>query len=390
MKLRILKSLFVIGTVAWTSFLRAADAPQTEFSSSLFDGRSLNGWTVENGCQIGVSDELLVLEGGDGWLRSDLAYVDFLWHVEWKTLKKTGYDAGIYIRALADGQPFPKTGYQINLLAGQEGNIGNIPGASSTGLIKPGEWNEFDITVVGDTVSLAINGKQAYKVAGLKQSAGFIGLQCEVPQGGQFQFRNLQISELGYRSLYNGKDLAGWEGAGQPAEKCWRARDGWLESTGAAGPWLRSTEEYGDFNLRFEYQVAAEGNSGVYVRVPIDGNHHRENDEAPPAGFEVQILDDAAPKYKGLKDYQFCGSVYDIAGATSHVSKPAGEWNTLDIDARGRQIVITHNGVVVVDLSEEKFPLIKLRQTKGFLGLQNHSSLVKFRNLRVGAPLPRP
>jgi hypothetical protein len=390
MDLRIMKSLAMIGVVAWSSLLFSADAPQVEFSSSLFDGQSLSGWTTENGCQIGVSDGLLVLEGGNGWLRSDLAYSDFVLHVEWKALKKSDYDAGIYIRTLAAGQPFPKTGYQVNLLEGKEGNIGNLPGASSTGLTKPGEWNAFDITVVGDTVSLAINGKQAYKTAGLKQSAGYIGLQCEVPLGGQFQFRNLQISEFGYRSLYNGKDLAGWEGAGQPAEKCWQVRDGWLECTGASGPWLRSIEEFGDFNLRFEYQVAPEGNSGVYVRVPADGNHHREDDQAPPAGFEVQILDDAAPKYKDLKDYQFSGSVYDIAGATSHISKPAGEWNTLEIDARGQQIVVTHNGVVVVDLTGEKFPLIKLRQIKGFLGLQNHSTLVKFRNLRVGPPLPRP
>jgi hypothetical protein len=44
----------------------------------------------------------------------------------------------------------------------------------------------------------------------------------------------------------------------------------------------------------------------------------------------------------------------------------------------------------VVDLDEERFPLIKLRQTKGFLGLQNHSTPVTFRNLRVGPPLPFP
>ena len=255
--------------------------------------------------------------------------------------------------------------------------------------MKPGEWNAFDVKVVGDTVSLAINGKPAYKAGGLKQAVGYIGLQCEVPNGGQFQFRNLRITEIGFRGLYNGKDLAGWEGAGEPAEKCWQVRDGLLECTGAAGPWLRSAAEYDDFNLRLEYQVSPEGNSGVYVRVPADGNHHRENDEAPPAGFEVQILDDAAPKYSDLKDYQFSGSVYDIAGASRHVSKPAGQWNTLDIDARGRQIVVTHNGIVVVDLTEETFPLIKLRQTTGYLGLQNHSTLVKFRNLRIGAPLPR-
>ncbi|HEY2253574.1 MAG TPA: DUF1080 domain-containing protein, partial [Planctomycetaceae bacterium] len=193
---------------------------------------------------------------------------------------------------------------------------------------------------------------------------------------------------LGYRSLFNGKDLTGWEGAGQPAEKCWRVQDALLQCTGAPGPWLRSQDEFADFNLRFDYQVSPEGNSGVYVRVPADGNHHRENDQAPPAGFEVQVLDDAAPKHKDLKDYQYCGSVYDIAGATRRVSKPAGEWNTLEINARGQHITVTHNGVIVVDLTEEKFPLIKLRQTKGFLGLQNHSTLVTFRNLRIGPPLP--
>lgn len=368
----------------------AADDPMAQYKYELFDGRSLAGWTAENGCQIAAEGGLLVLKGGNGWLRSDLTYRDFVLHVEWKALKAADYDAGIYIRTLPEGQPFPKTGYQVNLLQGKEGNIGNLPGASSTGLIKPGDWNVFDITVRGDTVALAINGKDAYKVGGIRQAAGYVGLQCEVPNGGQFQFRNLHITEIGYWSLLNGKDLAGWEGAGQPADKCWQVKDGLLLCTGAPGPWLRSEEEFGDFDLRLEYQVSPEGNSGVYVRVPADGNHHRENDQAPPAGFEVQVLDDAAPKYKDLKDYQFSASVYDIAGAKRHVSRPAGEWNTLEINARGQRISVTHNGVVVVDLGEDKFPLIRLRQTRGFLGLQNHSTLVRFRNLRVGAPLPFP
>ena len=376
------------GLIAVALPIQAGDAPGANYSGSLFDGLSLDGWTAENGCEAAVEDGLLVLKAGDGWLRSDHTYRDFILHVEWKALKPAGYDAGIFIRTLPEGKPFPDTGYQVNLLQAKEGNIANLPGASSTGLIKPGDWNVFDITVLGETVALSINGKEAYKVAGLKQPAGYVGLQCEVPNGGQFQFRNLRMTELDYRSLFNGQDLDGWEGAGEPAEKCWKVQDGLLQCTGAPGPWLRSTEQFDDFNLRFEYQVSREGNSGVYVRVPADGNHHRENDEAPPAGFEVQVLDDAAPKYKDLKDYQFSGSVYDIAGATRHVSKPAGQWNTLEINARGQRIAITHNGVVVVDLDEEKFPLIKLRQTKGFLGLQNHSTLVKFRKLRIGPPLP--
>jgi len=385
-----LSVVVVAGVVGIGMATFAADVAPAQFSYSLFDGRSLDGWTAENGCVAAAEEGLLVLKAGDGWLRTGHTYADFLLHVEWKALQSANYDAGIYIRTLPAGKPFPSDGYQVNLLQGKEGNIGNLPGATSTGLIKPGDWNAFDITVVGETVALSINGKEAYKAGGLKHAAGYVGLQCEVPKGGQFQFRNLRMTELGHRSLFNEKDLAGWEGAGEPAEKCWQVQDGLLQCTGAAGPWLKTKEEYGDFNLRLDYQVSAGGNSGVYVRVPADGNHHRENDQAPPAGFELQILDDAAPQHKDLKDYQYSGSVYDIAGATQRVSKPAGGWNTLEINARGQRLAVSHNGVVVVDLEEEKFPLIKLRQTKGFLGLQNHSTLVKFRNLRIGAPLPFP
>ena len=104
------------------------------------------------------------------------------------------------------------------------------------------------------------------------------------------------------------------------------------------GETIMTAEEFGDFNLRFDYQVSPGGNSGIYVRVPADGNHHRSKEDQPAAGFEVQVLDDSALKYAKLKDYQYCGSVYDITGATSHVGKPPGQWNTLEINCKGQHI----------------------------------------------------
>ncbi|MGH7201404.1 MAG: 3-keto-disaccharide hydrolase [Planctomycetaceae bacterium] len=190
--------------------------------------------------------------------------------------------------------------------------------------------------------------------------------------------------EAGYESLFNGQDLTGWEGAGRPAETCWKVEDGAIVCTGERGPWLRSIKEYADFNLRLEYQVADGGNSGIYVRVPKNGNHHRKNEQEPPAGFEVQILDDAAEKHRKLKDHQYSGSVYDIAGPTQHVSKPAGEWNTLEINCRGQHVATIHNGVKIVEVTPETHPPITLRNESGHLGLQNHSSIVRFRNLRIG------
>ncbi len=135
-----------------------------------------------------------------------------------------------------------------------------------------------------------------------------------------------------------------------------------------------------------EYQVSPGANSGVYVRVGADGNHHRDNPTAPPAGFEVQILDDRAPRYAGLKDYQYSASLYDIAGAAPRVSKLAGEWNALEIDCAGAHVTIRHNGVRVVDAGPDRYPLLKLRNRRGFLGLQSHNGVVRFRNLRIGPP----
>jgi hypothetical protein len=381
--------------VAWSGFLPAAlgappaagGAAADQFTTSLFDGRTLEGWTIENDCEIGVEDGLIVLQSGNGWLRSDHTYKDFLLHVEWKAPAKAKYDAGVYVRTLKGGKDFPKVSYQVNLLEGDEGNIRKLKGASSQGLVKPGDWNSFDITVVGETIALAINGKDAYKARGVKQPAGYVGLQCEVPTGGRFQFRNLRITEFGHRSLFNGKDLTGWIGAKEPADKCWEVRDGLLVCNGAKGTWLRSDREYGDFNLRLDFQVSAGGNSGVFVRVPEDGNHHRENESAPPAGFEVQILDDSDKQYNDLKVFQYSGSAYDIAGASPRNVRSAGHWNTMEINCRGQHITISQNGAVVVDLDDQSHPLIKLRSTRGFLGLQNHNTVVKFRNVRIGPAL---
>jgi hypothetical protein len=149
------------------------------------------------------------------------------------------------------------------------------------------------------------------------------------------------------------------------------------------GPWLRSLEQYGDFDLRLQYKVKEGGNSGVYIRVPESGNHHGKG-----AGVEIQLLDDDAERYAKLKPYQYTGSVYAIAPSTQHVGRPAGEWNELEIQTSGQSYRITHNGVVIVEADTESFPLLEERLRTGYLGLQNHGGGVWLRALRLGPPLP--
>lgn len=346
---------------------------------NLFNGHDLAGWHAVH-CEAAVEDGALVITGGDGLLRADHRYADFVLELDWRPRKGEKYDSGIYFRCEepAEGKKYPDK-FQVNLLQGGEGNLIGFPEAKSTGLIKAGEWNHFKLTVLGDTAELEINGRPAWKTAGLETKAGYLGFQVEVPGGGQFEFKNITIQELGYRPLFNGADLTGWEGAGQDASACWQVKDGLLMCTGAKGPWLRSKEQFGDFNLRLEYKLKEGGNSGVYVRVPKGGNHHGKG-----AGVEIQVLDDHAPRYKDLKPYQFSGSVYAIVSAEPRVSRPAGEWNSMEIDCRGSRYRIVHNGMVVVDADEAKYPALAERLREGFLGLQNHSEEVWYRNLRIG------
>jgi hypothetical protein len=163
---------------------------------SLFDGKTLGGWKVL-GCEAVVRDGAILLEAGNGVLRTERKYKDYVFEVEWKALKADKWDSGIYIRCEDPpaGAPWPKV-YQVNLLKGMEGNVEELKDARSKGLVKPGEWNRFKLTVKGAKAELEINGKPAWKADGLKSPEGYIALQAEVPGGGQFLFRNIRILEL--------------------------------------------------------------------------------------------------------------------------------------------------------------------------------------------------
>jgi len=362
----------------------AAEGP-SGFTTTLFNGKDLDGWIVTE-CDAAVEAGNLLIKSGNGLTRSELRYRDFVLELEWRARKDRGWDSGIFFRAEEPpkGRPWP-TRYQANLSEGREGDVGGLKGASGgSKLIKSGQWNHFKLTAIGRAAELEINGKSAWKADGLEAADGYIGLQAEVPSGGQFEFRNIRITELGYKSLFNGKDLTGWEGAGDDAAKCWKVEDGLLRCTGQKGPWLRSRDEYGDFNLRFQYKLEAAGNSGVYVRVPKGGAHRGAEAGEKAAGVEIQLLDDRAKQYAKLQPYQYSGSVYAIAPATKRVGRQPGEWNTMEINCAGTHYRITHNGVVIVDATEKEFPELKNRLTRGFLGLQNHSTQVWFRDLRIG------
>jgi lysophospholipase L1-like esterase len=162
----------------------------------LFNGKNLDGWHVLN-CDVAVEDGSLVIKDGNGFVYADGKYTDFVLEIDWKARRDKKYDSGIYFRSdlPAKGQNWPAR-YQVNLQEGYEGNIVAHNKAKSTGLIKAGEWNHFQLTVVGSKASLEINGKPAWAVDDIQPPTGVVGIQVEVPGGGQFEFKNIRIKTI--------------------------------------------------------------------------------------------------------------------------------------------------------------------------------------------------
>jgi len=188
--------------------------------------------------------------------------------------------------------------------------------------------------------------------------------------------------EDGYRPLFNGKNLDGWQ-LRRAVRKGYVVEKGLLVCPSDAGGYLLTTDQYSDFCLRFEFQLAEGANNGVAIRCPLV--------DTKPAyqGMEIQILDN--PRYAGkLRPTQYHGSLYDVCPAKQGALKPVGEWNEQQILCQGQQLKVTLNKVVILDVNlgdvtdaavRQKHP--GLQRTKGYIGFLGHGSRVAFRHIRI-------
>jgi hypothetical protein len=220
--------------------------------------------------------------------------------------------------------------------------------------------------------------------------------------------------EEGFMSLFNGSDLAGWRygirGDGEnKSGKGYQVEGGVIFCTKEDGGNLYTEKEYGDFILRFEFKLEPNANNGIGIRAPLEG-------DSAYAGMEIQVLDDYGPQYKDkLQPWQYHGSIYNVVPAKHGALKPAGEWNSEEIYAKGRHIKVTLNDTVIIDANlgeieqmrqeleewskkhaghEHEFPEVwqalkrlqahpGLARTKGHIGFLGHGARVEFRKLRV-------
>ena len=254
------------------------------------------------------------------------------------------------------------------------------------------EWNHYFIRAIEGQVRLWVNG---HEVSGGSDCTPATGYLCLESEGAPVEFRRLKIREVhpdsettavasedGFVPLFDGKTLAGWQGALDGHQVV----DGEIRSRPGVGGNLLTTAEYGDFELRFDFRLTPGANNGLGLRAPPEG-------DAAFEGIELQILDDGHPKYAGLKPWQMHGSVYGVVAAERGCLKPVGEWNEERVTVRGSQLTVVVNGrkILAADLTAfrdgqptpdgRKHP--GLAREKGHVGFLGHGDEVHFRNIRI-------
>lgn len=194
-------------------------------------------------------------------------------------------------------------------------------------------------------------------------------------------------------ALFNGKDLSGWDRIprheGAPADE----KPGFVVDKGLLVSLPDAPEDdlwytrrkIGNATLRVVYKSSDRtANSGVFIRIP---QVPKSEDDAINRGIEVQIDDSG-------DDWHCTGVLYSMTKAKSRPSKPAGEWNTLEITLMGPRTIVKLNGTLVTDydgVSEvppkngRYEPDRGPRPDSGYIAVQHHggAATVWFREISV-------
>ncbi len=353
------------------------------------DMSMLEHWTVKDG--------VLEFDGKGFSLAALRDYEDFELLVDWKIVNPRG-DSGIYLRGTPQVQIWDPGQHKV----GSGGLYNNKKNPSKPAMIADnpiGQWNTFRIKMVGERVTIHLNGKLIVNKVVLENywdrsrpifPSGQIELQCH---GDPIHFRNIYIREIprdegprplteeekaaGYICLFNGKDLTGWIGD----TGGYIAKDGKILCQKGGNVYIK--DEYSDFIFRFEFKLTPGANNGLGIRTLLNVN-------AAYQGMELQILDDTADQFKNLRPYQYHGSIYGVVPVIRGCQKPVGQWNYQEVMAKGGRIRVKLNGGLVVDAdiskiteTMDKRPHPGLHREKGYIGFLGHGSQLEFRNIRI-------
>jgi hypothetical protein len=174
-------------------------------------------------------------------------------------------------------------------------------------------------------------------------------------------FAGPAASAAGFRPLFDGRSLDGWEPVG---DANWTVRDGVVSADRGEISFLVSKASYADFDLRAELWVSPEANSGIFIRCADRNRITAAN------AYEVNVFDTRPDPTYGT------GAIVNLA-KVSPMPKAGGRWNVLEIRARGDRFSVTFNGRRTVDGAQDG------SHAEGPVALQYGAGVVRFRRVDV-------
>jgi hypothetical protein len=201
----------------------------------------------------------------------------------------------------------------------------------------------------------------------------------------------------GWQLLFDGQTLDGWKGYNSDKMfSCWSVANGELVCLGEGGSVtagdIITISVFDNFELSLDWNISKAGNSGIFYHVLEGLQYHAAYETAP----EYQLIDDLGWPEK-LEDLQKTGADYAMTPAVKDKKlMPVGEWNNSRIIYKKGHVEYWLNGMKVVEFQAyspewkqkkdqgkwKDYPDYAVSKT-GHIGLQNHGSGVKFRNIKV-------
>ena len=208
-----------------------------------------------------------------------------------------------------------------------------------------------------------------------------------------------QEQQDGWVQLFDGNSTRGWhvynKGTGNVGG--WTVAKGELycdsnyrKKTLTLGD-LVTDEDYENFDLRFDYNIAHAGNSGVFINVV----ESPDVADAWASGVEFQLLDPAHPDFNDAKKKP--GALFGLVPASDSASAlPAGEWNSGRIVQENGRVSFYLNDVITLEqnLRDSTFKQAVAAtwfknypgfaaSNKGKIALQDWAKGVRFRNIKI-------
>ena len=165
----------------------------------LFDGSTLNGWEQRTTSQPDATPDWTAADGAmlcggtaPSWIHTNDTYTDYTLKLQLRGPHLV--NSGVFLRSQKEGAPHI-TGYELQVWDKQPAgyNTGSLVGVviAPPATLLADEWNQYEVTMKGDRIEVAINGKTVLLANDGLHASGVIGLQCQPEQ--RIEFRNVKL-----------------------------------------------------------------------------------------------------------------------------------------------------------------------------------------------------